>query len=83
MKTYVHGYGPKEKKQTGQEATPQYEIEVEYTKDPQWRMPFREFAECEREDLQRMKVHIADHYCDFSVEELPDNEFAIVCLSHP
>jgi hypothetical protein len=58
-------------------------VEVQYGDGPDWKMPFREYAETELRTLAEMRIHVGPHYCEFSLEELPEGEFAIVCLSHP
>ncbi|HEY3988844.1 MAG TPA: hypothetical protein VGM02_06060 [Acidobacteriaceae bacterium] len=84
MKMYVLGYRSKEyNDETGKTVALLYEVEIQYTTDPEWKMPFRELAELERDNLQRMQVHIGPHYCNFSIEQLSGSDFAIVCLSHP
>ena len=83
MKMYVLGYRSKEEDGgRGRKVSLPHEVEVQYTKVPEWKLPFRELAEIERDNLQRMHVHVGLHYCEFSVEGLPNNEFGIVCLSH-
>jgi hypothetical protein len=84
MKRYVRGYNSKKPKEPAEaEVHLSDNVDVEFTKDPEWIMPAREIAESECRILQRMRVHVGTHYCDFSVEELPGNEFAIACKSHP
>lgn len=41
-----------------------------------------EDAKIECRYLQETKVHVGEHFCMFSVEQLPEGDFAIVCLSH-
>ena len=33
--------------------------------------------------LRSMSIHVGEHYCDFALEKLVEDEFAIVCESHP
>lgn len=33
--------------------------------------------------LRTASVSVGTHFCDFSVEELPSGQFAIICASHP
>lgn len=33
--------------------------------------------------LRGLGVHVGQHYWGFAVEELPDEEFGIICPSHP
>ena len=74
MKAYVVGYESKE--------GPENDIEVGWDKEPRWTMSVFK-ADAERHFLQRKRVHLGEHYCQFSVEALPGGEFSIVCLSHP
>jgi hypothetical protein len=84
MKSYVRGYqSRKPEGSAAQNAALPNEVEVEFTRVAQWRIPAREVAGYECEILQRMRVHVGAHNCEFSIEELSSNEFAIVCLSHP
>jgi hypothetical protein len=86
MKVYVRGYRQKD----ADEAQPPKllferaeDVEVQYCKEPDWRIAFRELAESELRILTDMRVHVGLHYCEFAVEELPEGEFAIICPSHP
>lgn len=84
MKVYVRGYGPKKRdEETDVIRIPPNDIEVEYSEEPQWKMSYRELAESECLILQKMRVHVGTHYCELSIEELPEGEFSIACLSHP
>ena len=85
MKKYVLGYRPKEKEKEskGRPFEPAGDIEVAYSKEAQWKMPMFYLANIECDILRGMRVHIGSHNCEFSVEELPEGEFAIVCLFHP
>lgn len=88
MKAYVLGYRTK----TDEEIEAQRrtavpfarieEIEVQYHSRPVWRIPSHE-AEWRCAELQRSRIHVGQHYCEFSLEELPEGNFAIVCESHP
>jgi hypothetical protein len=86
MKVYVLGYRQKDKDKV---QLPKYpydrieDVDVQYCKEPDWKIELRELAESELRILRGMRVHVGSHYCEFSVEELPDGAFAIVCLSHP
>jgi hypothetical protein len=78
MKVYVTGYQLKEL------PTHQEDIEVGYSKDPpEWRTVSVYEADARRIFLQDKRVQVDGHRCQFSVEELPEGQFAIVCLSHP
>lgn len=86
MKAYVAGYREKEKeedKEKGRKIASRTEIEVGYSKEPKWTVASREEANYQCRTLRGVDVHVGPHYCEFSVEELPNGEFAIVCLSHP
>ena len=87
MKVYVLRYGPTAKQETGErQKSPSDRLEnteVEYSREPVWRMPSLRLAKGERDLLCEMQVHVGPHYCEFSVEELPEGDFALVCLSHP
>jgi hypothetical protein len=82
MKVYVHGYKPKKRKQE-EERLPYREHEVFYSKEPTWKMEQRYQAESECIVLHNMRVHLGEHVCKFTVEEVSDGQFAVVCLSHP
>ncbi|MBZ5511472.1 MAG: hypothetical protein LAN70_09925 [Acidobacteriia bacterium] len=79
MKVYVADYKPQENA-TEQNPTP---YNIEYSKRPVWTLEFVRQAESECNNLNSMRVHIGQHYCKFSVEELPEGVFAVVCLTHP
>jgi hypothetical protein len=86
MKRYVLGYRQKDDDKIEPPIRPFYPVEnvdVQYCDGPDWKMPYREHAEMELRILAAMRVHVGPHYCEFSLEELPEGEFAIVCLSHP
>jgi|GEM_PF-1856629 hypothetical protein len=86
MKVYVRGYRQKDKDKVlppKRPFDPIEDVDVQYCKEPDWKIPLRELAEPELRILRDMRVHVGSHYCEFSVEELPDGAFAIVCLSHP
>ncbi len=80
MKRYVHGYWLRD---TDPEASRFENLEVAYADDPSWKIPFPHEAEYERGFLENSRVHVGEHYCAFSVEELPEGQFAIVCITHP
>ncbi len=78
MKMYVCGYKLLSREQNWEDA------QVKYSKDPKWPMTSVE-AEllCQRLNALGVPVSVGPHRCQFSVEELPEGEFTIVCLSHP
>jgi hypothetical protein len=87
MKMYVSGHWPvkktrEQKEQEKRLPRPIMDFDVAYSKEPKWSMT-RDEAEWERDRLQSWNVHVGEHYCKFSVEELPSGSFAIACLSHP
>jgi len=57
-------------------------VEVAYSDAPELKMPAIE-AQDQCRYLRTLRIRVGPHYCDFSVEELPDGGFAIVCLPHP
>lgn len=86
MKVYVRGYRQKntDKVQPPHRPFERVEdVEIEYCKEPDWKIAFRELAESELRILTDMRVHVGSHYCEFAVEELPEGEFAITCPAHP
>lgn len=85
MKVYVVGYREKEKQEEVKESRfSPTNMEVGYSKEPEWTIASEREAASECQILRGMNVHIGQHYCEFSVEELPQGgEFAIVCVSHP
>lgn len=82
MKVYATGYRPKEKPTEEQQRSPYTEHEVFYSKEPHWKMGAYE-AESQCKVLHSIRVHVGEHFCTFTVEELPGGEFAVVCLNHP
>ena len=86
MKVYVRGYRQKDADEAQPLKRPVErieDVEVQYCKEPDWRIAFRDLAESESKILTEMRVHVGPHYCEFVVEELPEGKFAIVCPSHP
>jgi hypothetical protein len=86
MKVYVLGYRQKDKGKVEPPKRPFErieDVEVQYCKEPEWKIAFRELAESELRILSEMHVHIGPHYCELAIEELPEGEFAIVCPAHP
>jgi hypothetical protein len=88
MKTYVRRFGldPESnvpERETHDEREARRTVRVDYCPEPEWKIPTREMAAIELQTLQRMWVYVEGHYCEFSIDELPDGAFAIVCLSHP
>lgn len=82
MRAYVDGYRPK-KRNPEDERLPYTEHEVFYNKEARWKMEQRYEAESECIVLNNMRVGVGEHLCKFTVGELPDGQFAVVCLTHP
>jgi hypothetical protein len=40
-------------------------------------------ADYELRTLRGMSIHVGEHYCDFALEKFAEDEFAIMCESHP
>ena len=56
---------------------------VDYSDRPDWNFEVFDAAERWREVLAGMNVTVGAHQCQFEVEELQPNSFAIVCKTHP
>jgi hypothetical protein len=82
MKAYVLNYRAKEKKPE-ERFQPPTDVEVRYSKEPDWVMRLVQEAESECLILNKLRVHVGEHLCEFSIEELPKGGFVVVCLSHP
>jgi hypothetical protein len=88
VNAYVLYYGP-EPKLSDEETPKEREARlakppiVEFDRDPLWKLPAKELADVELLILERMGVSVGQHFCQFSVEELPEGEFALVCRNHP
>ena len=86
MKIYVTGFRPQpehEEALKSGKAIPGDTHDVSYNVEPRWTFPRKELAESELKILQDMWVHVDDHYCQLQVEQVGDEEFAIVCTDHP
>jgi hypothetical protein len=87
MKAYVVGYRGRDKDKIEppkRPFDPVEDLDVWFSKGPEyWKIASLEEAEPELQYLRNCRVHIGSHYCEFSIEELPGGEFAVVCLSHP
>ena len=77
------GYRSKNKEEKDEQERPRGNVDVYFHKQPEWTMASVEEAEGERQCLKAMKVRVGVHSCEFSIEELPEGNFAIVCLAHP
>jgi hypothetical protein len=84
MKAYVTQYRSKRHDdQNEHHFGPTGNVDVIFHRHPEWEIVSEEEAKTECRLLQNMRVHVGEHYCELSVEELPKGTFAIVCLSHP
>jgi hypothetical protein len=87
MKAYVTYYGP-EPKASEEETEKEKEDRlarpcvVQFHKTPLWTLPAKDLADVEVTNLQWQRVFVGQHFCRFSVEELPEGKFAVVCLDH-
>jgi hypothetical protein len=89
MKTYVDGFEKKRNAEYSAKAkstihavgAPEYN--VIFSGNPEWIFLASEFADAQCELLNSMRTHVGTHYCEFEVEEFKQQEFAIVCNSHP
>lgn len=82
MKVYVRGYDTVEPAPPTRPFAPVENIAVQYSETPEWRVSTFH-ADYELRTLRGMNIHVGDHYCDFALEKLTEDEFAIVCDSHP
>src|SRR5580692_7727337 len=76
MKVYVTGHRGKEVEEHGASKT-HFElnkdnVNIYFHKYAGWRLESADDAKRERDYLEKMNVHVGDHYCKFSVEELPE-----------
>jgi hypothetical protein len=89
MKVYVYGYRARtdEEIEAERRKLPPFTliepVIVSYHENPEWRIPLESEAVWRRDELQNALVHVGPHYCEFSIEELPEGDFAIVCAEHP
>lgn len=90
MKAYVLGYRPMTEEELkpdsgaswrGSGPMPASTL-VAYSDKPEWVIPSGDEAEMECKTLNRLNVHVGTHLCNFSVEELPSGEFAVICADH-
>jgi len=87
MKVYVRGFRTKTEDEIAEERkrAPFSVIEpliIAYEEAPDGLIiSSRWEAECFCREL--LGVHVGDHYCQFSIDELANERFAIACLSHP
>ena len=86
MKVYVRGYRPRDedKIQPPKRSFERVEnVEIDFSREPDWKIGFRELADTELRILSEMQVHVGPHYCQLAVEELAEGQFAIICPIHP
>lgn len=82
QKVYVRGYAPRDA--AANEKWPFVDnVVVEYSSEPEWKMGYDGLADTELRILKGMNVHVGQHYCDLTVEKLPDGQFGIICANHP
>ena len=83
MKSYVTGYQPIEPGSPRYRPLPNWtEYDVGFSPIPSWTMSLRSAAEIECATLQRFDVRVGAHQCQFTVEEVGPDEFAVCCKSH-
>lgn len=82
MKVYVRGYATVEQPSQTRPFMPVDNVVVEYSETPEWRVSVFH-ADYELRTLRGVGVHVGEHYCDFVLEKLAEDEYAIVCESHP
>jgi hypothetical protein len=82
MKAYVLGYNEKEAASEPEENLFKPVHEVAYGPGPKWTWAMRRDAEVYSQLLSSWRIHVGSHYCEFSIELLPDGEFTIVCESN-
>ena len=90
MKRYVLGYRHAKQDRPPIEAPslprliePVENFEVGYSEEPILKLETLAEAEVELAFLRRIQVHVGSHYCEFEIEQLADDGFAIVCVTHP
>jgi hypothetical protein len=84
MKKYVSYFGPNP---VHEPARSQFEdpepYRVQYSSGPELKTHYTEAHFSCNELNTQIRPHVGSHYCEFSVEQLSEFEYAIVCLSHP
>jgi hypothetical protein len=92
MKAYVYEYHTKSGKEIEDErwTSPRFRQQIEHTvvafggaPNPKWPLISRSEAQTHCNRLRDFGIHVDDHDCDFSVEKISEDGFAIVCLTHP
>lgn len=83
MTMYLYGYkSTPEAEQPRDPHRPWDNVDVCYTPDPQYTWPL-EWATIHCKEINGMRAHVGEHYCQFEVEEVQEGKFAIVCKTHP
>jgi len=59
------------------------DCDIFYSREPITLYSVLEIATSECHFLNGMSVHHGKHYCQFEVERVGKNKFAILCKSHP
>jgi hypothetical protein len=88
MSAYVVGYRPQKQGEIvqGKQLRPDDPpvTVVGYSNVPDsWVISALELAESECRILNGRQVSVGQHFCQFEVEKLDEDKFAIVCKSHP
>jgi hypothetical protein len=86
MTVYVAGYRLKPREEepaNSQRFAKPPEYQIHYSEKPECITGALEFADKHCDFLNAMRVRIGQHYCQFEVEKLDEDKFAIVCKSHP
>jgi hypothetical protein len=75
MSAYVYGYS---------NANPEHQFIVEYVnREAAWKFGPQWAAEMHCQLLQHHRVFVDSHLCEFAVEDMGDEQFGIVCATHP
>lgn len=80
MSRYIHDF--KLKPDQDKLKVPQ-EYDIFYSKEPTSLYGMKEVADSDCRILNDMSVHVEQHYCQFEVEKIGEDKFAIVCKAHP
>lgn len=86
MTAYVYGFRLKPKEgepEDSQRYSSPPEYQIHYCEKPEPIAVALEFANKHSAFLNSMHVHVGLHYCQFEIEKLEENSYAIVCKSHP
>jgi hypothetical protein len=83
LKVYVNYYGETPEAERPRDPLRPGEIyDIQFNREPVWRIEGREEAEWRLNELRSMQVHVNQHCCDLEIEELPEGQFAICCANH-